>query len=45
MRGSRIIVALMMAIGAVLPAAAQNYPNRPVRWVVPFPAGGPTDTL
>ena len=24
-------------------ALAQNYPSRPIRWIMPFPAGGPTD--
>lgn len=26
-------------------ASAQEYPTRPVRWIVGFPAGGPTDLL
>jgi len=34
-------------IGASLAAdvAAQTYPNRPLRWVIPFPPGGGADSL
>jgi len=41
-------VSLLVACFAVLSGQAmaqETYPNRTVRWVVPFPAGGPTDTL
>lgn len=38
------IVAVLMAIAA--PARAQqSYPHKPIRFIVPFPAGGSTDPL
>src|SRR2546428_11984792 len=43
----RSLVAALAAIAtlfcAALDAAAQSYPQRPVRLIVPAPAGGPTD--
>jgi tripartite-type tricarboxylate transporter receptor subunit TctC len=27
------------------PAQAQSYPSRPIKMIVPFPAGGPTDSM
>jgi tripartite-type tricarboxylate transporter receptor subunit TctC len=42
----RLIVAFVFAaLASVIPAAAQDYPTRPITMIVPFPAGGPTDTL
>ena len=32
-----------LAFIVALPALAQNYPSRPVRFIVPFPAGSSTD--
>lgn len=41
----RMFAALLMLTAAVLPASAQNWPDRPVKIIVPFGAGGSGDTL
>jgi tripartite-type tricarboxylate transporter receptor subunit TctC len=33
-----------VAIG-IIPSSAADYPNRPVRWLIGFPPGGPVDTV
>lgn len=47
MKGSsmkRILLSVLL-LAVAITASAQTYPARPVRIVVPFPAGGPSDVL
>ena len=41
---SAALVALPLALGASA-ASAQAYPSKPIRWLVPYPAGGGADFL
>lgn len=44
-RVARFAAAALLAAAASVTAIASDYPNRPVKWIVPYPPGGTTDTL
>jgi tripartite-type tricarboxylate transporter receptor subunit TctC len=39
------IIAIVLGLAPIAIADAQDYPTRPITMIVPFPAGGATDTL
>jgi tripartite-type tricarboxylate transporter receptor subunit TctC len=39
------VIAVASALGAAAPLHAQTFPDRPVKVVVAYPPGGPTDTI
>src|SRR3954470_19485278 len=45
MRSRVLVVAVVFACLCASRALAQNYPDRPIRLIAPFPAGGLADVL
>jgi tripartite-type tricarboxylate transporter receptor subunit TctC len=42
---ARLGIVLLAAAACALPAAAQSYPTRPIRMIVPYPAGASTNDI
>jgi tripartite-type tricarboxylate transporter receptor subunit TctC len=40
-----LLLAATLSLAATVPAAAQAFPKGPVKIIIPFPPGGPTDTV
>ena len=41
----RVLLSVATALFSATAAAQSPYPNKAIRWIVPFPAGGPSDVL
>jgi len=41
----RLSALATLLLAASLPAAAQEFPTKPVRWIIPYPTGGTSDFL
>jgi len=40
-----IVIGTLLAVASCSGVAAQSYPTHPIRWLIGFPPGGPTDIL
>ena len=44
-RAPLLLAAMAIAMACLTTAHAQNYPSKPIRFIIPFPPGGPTDLM
>ena len=45
MRIRSAVLAVLLVLGSTALAVAQSWPSQPIRWIVPYPAGGGTDLM